>query len=406
MSAETLAWAVRGEPGLSWFEGGGRAVVAWCPDEVATDRVEWTSAARRLQSRGGLVGGFVGYGAAPKAPCGVAPEGDVWWAHYPGFVSFDRRGAASIVGPPPFRRTAAAALRDIRRAPPPDRPTPTPVRGSTSPVAWAGQVAAIREAIAAGTVYQVNLSHVLRTVSPANPLDAYRLWRRVVRPRHGALVRPQDDVWVLSASPEVLLEVDGGRAWSTPIKGTVRRGDGREADRTARSALEASEKDRAELAMIVDLVRNDLTRISEPPSVRAGRRTLRAHGRVWQASTRVSGMLRPGVDAWDALEALFPAGSITGAPKSTALDVIAGLETSPRGISYGSVGFVTGDRAHFNVAIRTAVVSPSGMATHVGGGITWASDAESEWQETLAKAAPWLALFAANHPIHGTDGQH
>jgi para-aminobenzoate synthetase component 1 len=157
--------------------------------------------------------------------------------------------------------------------------------------------------------------------------------------------------------------------------------------------LRDSPKERAELAMIVDLVRNDLGRISVPGAIRVEPRVIRSHANVHHASQRVHARLKPGIDSWDGLAALFPPGSVTGAPKVSASRKIAELETEPRGVYCGAVGYCSGARARWSVAIRTAVWDGDSVRWHVGGGIVAGSDPEAEWEETVAKGLA-LAVLA------------
>ncbi|MEQ1501479.1 MAG: chorismate-binding protein, partial [Myxococcota bacterium] len=173
---------------------------------------------------------------------------------------------------------------------------------------------------------------------------------------------------------------------STPIKGTRRRGASLADDARLRSELRDAAKDRAELVMIVDLVRNDLGRVAVVGSVVAGDRVITAHPTVFHAAWPVRAELLPGRDAWDALAATFPPGSVTGAPKVRACQRIAALEPHPRGVYCGAIGYAAdGGDARFSVAIRTGVFDGPDARYHVGGGIVVDSDPAAEWDETVAK---------------------
>jgi anthranilate/para-aminobenzoate synthase component I len=199
---------------------------------------------------------------------------------------------------------------------------------------------------------------------------------------------------VLSASPERFLRVRGRVVETEPMKGTRPRGAAPDADRALREALERSEKDRAELAMIVDLSRNDLARVCVPGTVRvvAPRRLVR-FARVHQAIAVVRGRLAPGRDRVDALLAAFPPGSVTGAPKVRAMEVIDALEGEGRGPYCGALGWFdeAGDM-DLAVGIRTILATDRSASYRVGGGITLRSDPHDEWRETLDKGR---GLFAA-----------
>jgi para-aminobenzoate synthetase/4-amino-4-deoxychorismate lyase len=196
---------------------------------------------------------------------------------------------------------------------------------------------------------------------------------------------------LLSLSPELFFQLDGPRLVTRPMKGTAPRGRWAEEDVALRDELRHSEKNRAENVMIVDLCRNDLSRVCEVGSVRATSLfDVEPYPTVWQMVSTVEGDVRPGTRLSEIFAALFPAGSVTGAPKASSMGIIAGLEHAPRGAYCGAIGFATPDgRATFNVAIRTMTVDmASGRAEYgVGGGITWDSVAADEHAEALNKAA-------------------
>jgi len=254
--------------------------------------------------------------------------------------------------------------------------------------AYAKGVVAIREAIAAGDVYQVNLCRRLSAPLPPG-FDLLALGGALFTSHpapHQALVQlPGAGVAVASASPERFLRRRGGVVESSPIKGTAVTAGG------------LTDKDRAENVMIVDLVRNDLGRVCEYGSVEVPAlwHLESQPGLVHLVST-VRGRLRPGTGWADLLEATFPPGSVTGAPKLAALDVIAALEPVSRGIYCGAVGWVDADRgeADLNVAIRTFWAADGELHLGVGAGITWDSDPLAEWEETELKARQLLAVAA------------
>jgi anthranilate/para-aminobenzoate synthase component I len=239
------------------------------------------------------------------------------------------------------------------------------------------------DAIAAGDVYQLNLS---RPVFVPGAHDAWQVWRRLraaSAPERGAFLRLRPDLAVLSHSPETFLDLRDGRLRTVPIKGTRPRSAD---DDAALAALLTSEKERAELTMIVDLCRNDLGRVAAPGTVEAGVRRLRSHPYVHHAEQAVTATLAPGLDAWDALAAAFPPGSVTGCPKVAATHLIRALEPGARGVYCGAIGFVSASgSAAWSVAIRTAVVGPDAARYHVGGGIVADSTPPAEWEETEAK---------------------
>jgi aminodeoxychorismate synthase component I len=269
------------------------------------------------------------------------------------------------------------------------RPQFQPGLGKTE---WMRLVNRAHEYIAAGDIYQVNLTHTLTAAWPDDPALFYpRL--RAASPAPYACFVQLGDTAVLSASPECFLRIDGRRIITRPIKGTRPRvGD----DTAAAEELLASEKERAELIMITDLERNDLGQVCEYGSVEVTALCeLQTFAQVHHLVSTVEGRLRPDVTAVEAVRACYPGGSITGAPKKRAREIIAELESTPRGIYTGAVGFFGRDgRAVFNIAIRTLVVR-DGRATYgVGAGIVSDSDPSAEYNETLHKAAGLRAALS------------
>jgi para-aminobenzoate synthetase component 1 len=264
-------------------------------------------------------------------------------------------------------------------------------RSSLDRSEFAKAVRAIREGIARGEVYQVNLcrrlSVPLSTAARSGGLLGlgHALARRHPAP-HAALVElPSVGVRVASASPERFLRRQGREVESRPIKGTAPRADG------------FSPKDRAENVMIVDLVRNDLGRVCEYGSVRvAGLCETEAHPGLYHLVSTVRGRLRPGTTWSELLAATFPPGSVTGAPKLAALDFIGALEPVGRSVYCGAVGWVDADRqtGDLNVAIRTFWIEEGRLHLGVGGAITWDSTPEGEWDETELKASRLLDVAA------------
>jgi aminodeoxychorismate synthase component I len=246
-----------------------------------------------------------------------------------------------------------------------------------------------QQSIAAGDIYQVNLSH--RFSAPwtgGDPFAFYRALRRASPAPHAAFLSLQGRA-VLSSSPELFLEIDGRQIRTRPIKGTrPRRTDPDEDADNARELL-ASPKERAELIMITDLERNDLGRVCEYGSVSAAEvLKLERFAQVFHLVSTVEGRLRAEVDAVAAMHACFPGGSITGAPKKRAMEMIAELEPVPRGLFTGALGyFGFNGTAQFNIAIRTVIIEHGEAHFHVGAGIVADSQPAAEWQETLDKAA-------------------
>lgn len=260
---------------------------------------------------------------------------------------------------------------------------------SISRVEYERNVEAVREAIARGDTYQVNYTLRLRARFDGDDFAFYERLRAAQPTRFGAYVNA-GRFRVLSASPELFFRRKGRRVETRPMKGTAARGRWREEDDRAAARLVASEKERAENLMIVDLLRNDLGRVAETGAVRVEELfRVERYPTVLQMTSTVAATLREGVTLDDLFAALFPCGSVTGAPKVSTTRFIAALEDSPRGVYCGAVGFVApGGDAAFNVAIRTVVVDKvSGTAVYgTGGGVTWDSTPGGEYAEALAKA--------------------
>ncbi|MBV9926681.1 MAG: aminodeoxychorismate synthase component I [Acidobacteria bacterium] len=250
-------------------------------------------------------------------------------------------------------------------------------------------VEAVREAIARGDTYQVNYTFRLRARFEGDDFALYERLRAAQRSGFGAYVNA-GRFRVLSASPELFFRRRGRRVETRPMKGTAARGRWREEDETAAALLRTSEKERAENLMIVDLLRNDLGRVAETGSVKVEELfRVERYPTVWQMTSTVAATLRGGVTLEELFAALFPCGSVTGAPKVSTSRFIAALEDAPRGVYCGAVGFVApGGDAAFNVAIRTVVVDRETKEAvyGVGGGVTWDSTPGGEYEEALAKA--------------------
>jgi para-aminobenzoate synthetase/4-amino-4-deoxychorismate lyase len=250
----------------------------------------------------------------------------------------------------------------------------------------------IRGRIKEGDTYQVNLTFPLTAAFTGDPAALYTELLAAQDPAYAAHIY-HGDTHLVSVSPERFFAVDSGRIETRPMKGTARRGRWLEEDIEAWERLTASEKDRAENLMIVDLLRNDLGRVAEFGSVTVDDLfTIEKYQTVWQMTSGVSANLRPDAELGDVFAALFPCGSITGAPKASSMGIIADVEEAPRGVYCGAIGFIPPgdgrDGASFNVGIRTVQIDTAeGFARYgVGGGVTWYSDASLEYDETVTKA--------------------
>ncbi len=325
----------------------------------------------------GTVAGFIGFEAGfalePRLrPLARDPRDGLpllWFGQFADVTTLDEGALAGLLGD----RHAAIGAVD-------------PALDATD---YAAAVGAVQALIAAGDIYQANLTFTAQVATFGHPLALYRALRAGQAAPYGALIHT-GSAWVLSFSPELFFELRGRALTTRPMKGTAARGPTRADDDAAAAALAADPKNRAENLMIVDLLRNDLSRVAEPGSVAVPALfDVERYPTLLQMTSTVTAAARPHIDAVDVIEAIFPCGSITGAPKLRAMEVIAAVEPQPRGLYTGSIGSIdaNGDAA-FNVAIRTLVVTAPGSARlGLGAGIVADSDPAAEWHECLAKSA-------------------
>jgi para-aminobenzoate synthetase/4-amino-4-deoxychorismate lyase len=262
---------------------------------------------------------------------------------------------------------------------------------------YSQQFGRVQELIAAGDTYQVNLTFKSGFRLEGSPVALYRELVRQQPVAYGALINTGEQ-WVLSRSPELFVASEGGKLSARPMKGTLKRGATEAQDMASRRALAADEKNRAENLMIVDLLRNDLGRIAEVASVKVTDLfTVETYPTLHTMTSGITARRKPGIGTTDLLANLFPCGSITGAPKLRAMEIIADLEAEPRGVYTGSIGyFAPGGDLMLNVAIRTAVIDKNGMGEiGIGGGIVADSLVEDEYREALLK----MAFFSDSGPI-------
>jgi len=255
----------------------------------------------------------------------------------------------------------------------------------------AGHAAAVQRVLDylhAGDAYQVNLTFPIRFRYPGDPLALYGALRASQPVAHGGVVAT-GSANILSVSPELFIETADGRAVTRPMKGTAARGADPKADEAAKASLRADPKQRAENLMIVDLLRNDLGRVSEQGSVKVPALfSVETYPGFHTLTSTVTSQLRPGLSLLQQMQALFPCGSVTGAPKLRAMEIIRELEAAPREVYTGSIGMIApnGDLS-FNVAIRTATLLPGGEGVYgVGGGIVVDSRPAEEYAECRLKA--------------------
>ncbi len=312
-------------------------------------------------------------------------------AHYPGALAIDHaQGRAFAVGRGAAGHAAAhawaARLLTHRSCTPPQLSLPPPrvVDPGPGPTTFAQQVCAVQEWIAAGQVYVANLTYRMRLDGLANPAAAYGRLSASHPAPYAAFLRDGDH-WILSSSPELLVRRAGVHAWTRPIKGTQRAGEA--------TALSADAKERAELTMVVDMERNDLGRVARVGTVHVSALfAVEPHPGLEHLVATVEGDV-PGA-AGGLLRAMLPGGSVTGAPKRRAVELLGTLEADPRGVYTGTVGYCDdGGDMEWNVAIRTLEVLRGRGRYGTGGGITIDSHPLREYTETRLKAAgPLRAL--------------
>ncbi|SIO06378.1 aminodeoxychorismate synthase, subunit I [Singulisphaera sp. GP187] len=351
---------------------------------------------------GGLVG-FIGYDFAPRLerlPRHAAPESrmaDLRFVLYDTVVTVDHATGALDLWAHDFlgEGDAARARRleawrsELEGPGTPPRPRPSvlgPVQGDVARGDYLEAVGRVLEYIAAGDVFQINLSQRFVARGAPEPLDLY-LRLKARSPAPFAAYLQWDDLAVISASPEWFYQTRGDRLITKPIKGTRPRGKTVEEDLRLAQELAASEKDRAELTMIVDLERNDLGRVCRFGSVQVSEPlTIESFAQVHHLVATVEGQLRADAGPIDVVRALFPGGSITGAPKIRAMEIIDELEPTRRSLYTGAIGyFGRGGSSGFNIAIRTLLVEGDQVSYQVGGGIVADSSPEAEYRETLDK---------------------
>ena len=445
--AETNAFwldSARQGPGLARFSymgAGGGPLSALLTHDVAAGELTLQRRGQREFHRGGLLdwlersqaefsiedrelpfdfsGGFVGYlGYELKAECGAAlvhhsPHPDAMLLFADRLIAYDHaadeahvvclteardRGEAAA-----WADQTAARLRVLRavEAPAPADPGGRTTFSLTRPADdYLRDIELCQEYLAAGESYEICLTNELAGPPCADALSLHRVLRRVNPAPYAAFLR-LGGVEVSSSSPERFLALDrSGALEAKPIKGTIARGATPREDREAAARLRSGSKDRAENLMIVDVVRNDLGRVAEVGSVRVSKLMgVESYETVHQLVSTVRARLRSDATIVDCLRASFPGGSMTGAPKLRTMEIIDSLETRPRGIYSGAIGYLAANgSADLSIAIRTIVNSSHGMTIGAGGAITVQSDARAEVRELLLKArAPLDAVGLALH---------
>ncbi len=364
-----------------------------------------------------FIGGAVGYLSydlghfVEKLPSTAVDDlqlPECYLAFYDAVIAFDHLEGRSYVVATGFPETGSARLaraevrlEELRRtltgAPRPDdyeealfdQPVESPV-GLSSNFTHEGYVEAVqavRDYIMAGDIFQANISQRFDADMPLHPYDLYRRLRRI-NPAPFASYLNLDGVTVVSSSPERFLLVRGDMVETRPVKGTRPRGKDEASDKALARELVQSIKDQAEHVMIVDLERNDLGRVCRYGTVRVSElAALEKYATVFHLTSTVEGQLRPGKGVIDLLKATFPGGSITGAPKVRAMEIIDELEPTRRSVYTGSIGYLSFDgNLDLNIVIRTILVKEGRAYFQVGGAVVYDSDPEGEYIETLDKA--------------------
>lgn len=401
-----------------WLDGGGardwsrrRSIIGWLDDDDVS--ISYDAARREVTRHGGGRSEVVGDDpfAALEQELAAGTPSDQWFGYF-GYASrADLPARPDALLPDAvwmrpshirFYDHAESPLMAGRVAPDgsddePRGATRRAMRGDSPPATYAAAFDAVQQHLHAGNSYEVNLTHRITTSSGLSPADAY-LRLRALNPAPYAGFLQHDvagaEAWLLSSSPERYALVTDDRTLETkPIKGTTPRGATPDEDDEARERLGTDPKFRAENLMIVDLLRNDLSMVCEVGSVDVPvLMDVESYASVHQLVSTVRGRLRDDVSTVAALRALFPAGSMTGAPKLRTMEIIEEVEDTPRGAYAGAFGWVSGDgRADLGVVIRTLLTTGDGGYTlGTGGGITVHSDVAEEYAETRWKAARLL----------------
>jgi para-aminobenzoate synthetase component 1 len=382
------ARAMRRRPGFSFLDSSlerrqAVSILACEPDLVLRGR-DWAALEEELKKR---ERGNAGSGCPEGAAIGhIGYDGEFYFAFHERLHVFLHAENRWINPPEEFDKET-----------PPAEPLQIDFRPQVEREVFVDMVRRAKDWIAAGDIYQVCLSHPFFAPPSGRAWDFHEALRRFSPAPYSAFL-DNGDSQIVSASPECFLKMSGRQILTRPIKGTRPRKADPHCDRLSSEELQASAKEAAELVMITDLERNDLGQVCEYGSVRVPELLhLEAYEQVFHLVSTVEGRLRKGVSHVEALRACFPGGSISGAPKKRALEIIAALEPFPRGLYTGAIGyFGFNGESHFSMAIRTAVFESERAHFHVGAGIVADSDEESEWRETWHKAAGLLMAAGAD----------
>ena len=399
-----------------WLDAGAGATDGWSmlgvgerdargPRDVRLDAAD-TAVSDGPPLRGGWVG-WLDYesGAAAAGAPAARSEGGPAWLRVTAAVAVDHAtGAVWEIGEPSsllaMTRDRNETGRVERQAHRPGGAEARTASARHTPAEYAVLIQRCRDAIRAGTAYQLCLTTRFHVDGVHDEIEAYLRLRTATPAHHGGFVRIGGRA-LLSASPETFLHASGGLIRTRPIKGTRPRGADPASDRALAAELLASEKERAENVMIVDLMRNDLSRVCVPGSIRVeGLWEVESYPAVHQLVSTVSGQAVDGLTVGRLWDAAFPAGSMTGAPKLSAMTRLHALEGgAPRGVYSGCFGYVGVDGAmDLAMVIRSILVDGERAVVGAGGGITWGSDPDAEVDEVATKARAPLAALGAELP--------
>ncbi|WP_265594457.1 aminodeoxychorismate synthase component I [Haloferula sp. BvORR071] len=404
MSPVEVAAALRHLPGLVFFDTAGNlpasygapvSIIAARPREIyggsifsAADRARLAAAVKQgaatpAPDRGFPQGGLCGW---------VGYKGEFVFGDYPEMLVYDHRSGAW--------HEKGELSGEIRRRPGVERPVIGPFQALMERERFLEGVERIHEWIAAGDIYQVNLTQGFRAEVKGGDLFELYETLRECSPAPLAAYLDLAGREILSSSPETFFRMSGRGIETRPIKGTRPRHADPDEDRRSAYELQTSPKEIAELVMITDLLRNDLGQVCEFGSVHVAEMLqLETLGQVHHLVSTVTGSLREEIGHVDAVAACFPGGSITGAPKKRAMEIIRELESTPRGIYCGAIGyFGYHGESQFSIAIRTLVREGDALSYHVGAGIVADSEPVKEYEETLHKAAGIRMAVERFHP--------
>jgi len=398
------------KPWTQLFTAPVRVCAAYTAAEIPALFIAIESALASGLSAAGFFSYECGNHFEPKTLMRANRQGEplAWFGIYERSYAFDGANGAFVDGEPPGLKRFRASGREVKSEVSPEAESLAfgPVADAEfalNEAEYAKRIAAIHRWIRAGDVYQLNFTAPFRVKVWGSIAALYRRLRARQPVNYGAFVHWQEGRRILSFSPELFLRIDKigetRRIVARPMKGTARRGRTTREDRAIADWLRNDQKNRSENVMIVDLVRNDLGRVARTGSVHAEKLfTVERFPALWQMTSTVSAELRPEVGFLDIFRALFPCGSVTGAPKIRAMQLLADLEDRPRGVYTGAIGFFSPRKTVFNVAIRTLELDGDRGAMGAGSGIVIDSDPFEEFRECQLKAE-FLTRPASRWPV-------